>query len=82
MSYARYRAAAADVEAFGGTRLKWKLRQAEAELQAARDAALARDAAAHAKILAAEKAWQESGGAVMGLPAEPEPAKPFYRRFV
>eukprot|EP01045_Picozoa_sp_COSAG04_P047098 COSAG04_NODE_17409_length_470_cov_0.797844_1_plen_52_part_01 len=35
MSYARYRAAAADVEAFSGTRLKWKLRQAEAELRAA-----------------------------------------------
>ena len=34
MSYARYRAAAADVEAFSGTRLKWKLRQAEAELRA------------------------------------------------
>ena len=34
MSYARYRAAAADVEAFSGTRLKWKLRQAEAELLA------------------------------------------------
>ena len=33
-SYARYRAAAADVEAFSGTRLKWKLRQAEAELRA------------------------------------------------
>ena len=34
MSYARYMAAAADVEAFSGTRLKWKLRQAEAELRA------------------------------------------------
>ena len=34
MSYARYRAAAADVEAFSGTHLKWKLRQAEAELRA------------------------------------------------
>ena len=35
MSYARYRAAAADVKALsGGTRLKWKLRQAEAELRA------------------------------------------------
>ena len=34
MSYARYRAAAADVEAFSGTRLKWKLRQAEVELRA------------------------------------------------
>ena len=34
MSYARYRAAAADVEAFSGTHLKWKLRQAEAELLA------------------------------------------------
>eukprot|EP01045_Picozoa_sp_COSAG04_P012395 COSAG04_NODE_833_length_10004_cov_6.351035_14_plen_156_part_00 len=35
MSYARYRAAAADVEALsGGTRLQWKLRQARAELVA------------------------------------------------
>ena len=34
MSYARYRTAAADVEAFGGTHMKWKLRQAEAELRA------------------------------------------------
>ena len=36
MSYARYRAAAADVEALsGGVRLQWKLRQAQAELRAA-----------------------------------------------
>eukprot|EP01045_Picozoa_sp_COSAG04_P043134 COSAG04_NODE_13985_length_584_cov_1.752577_1_plen_36_part_10 len=35
MSYARYAAAAADVEALsGGTRLQWKLRQAQAELRA------------------------------------------------
>eukprot|EP01045_Picozoa_sp_COSAG04_P024368 COSAG04_NODE_3033_length_3254_cov_6.097623_1_plen_155_part_00 len=34
MSYARYAAAAADVEALGGTRLKWKLRQAQVELRA------------------------------------------------
>ena len=34
MSYARYRAAASDVEALSGTWLKWKLRQAEAELRA------------------------------------------------
>ena len=36
MSYARYAAAAADVEALsGGARLQWKLRQAQAELRAA-----------------------------------------------
>ena len=34
-SYAHYLAAAADVEALSGTRLKWKLRQAKAELRAA-----------------------------------------------
>ena len=35
MSYARYRAAAADVETLsGGSRLKWKLRQAQVELRA------------------------------------------------
>ena len=35
MSYARYAAAAADVEALsGGARLQWKLRQAQAELRA------------------------------------------------
>ena len=35
MSYARYRAAATDVEALsGGTRMKWKLRQAQVELRA------------------------------------------------
>ena len=56
----------------------------EAELRAQADARAAEDAREraelHAKIVAAEAAWQASGGAVMGLEDEQNKAKPWYRR--
>lgn len=51
---------------------------AEAQAKAAAEAAEAREA--HARILAAEAAWQASGGAVAGLPAEEKPS--WWRRRV
>lgn len=59
----------------------------EAELKAQADARAAQEAReereraeAHAAIVAAEAAWQASGGAVMGLEDTEQQQKPWYRR--